>query len=304
MVKRFAAKEVAPLVSKMDREGKMDGGMLKQLFEAGFMGIEVADKYGGGEMSFTQTCIVVEELAKVDASVSLVVDIHHTLNNRVVERWGTDSQKSKWLSQMATTSLSSFCLSEASSGSDAFALKTTAKQKGDHYILNGSKMWISNAAEAEVFILFATVDQSLRLKSFKISLIVRSISHSKDAWHLTENRAHSLYRRHKGITAFILDARQPGVHIGKKEDKLGIRASSTCEVRFDDVKVAKDAVLGSPGEGYRIAIEALNEGRIGIGAQMIGLAQGALDVALPFLKERKQACLFNTHDSHLPVAES
>ncbi|KAJ8904082.1 hypothetical protein NDN08_000611 [Rhodosorus marinus] len=235
MVKRFAAKEVAPLVSKMDKEGKMDGSMLKQLFEAGFMGVEVEDKYGGGEMSFTQTCIVVEELSKVDASVSLVVDIHNTLNNRVVERWGTDSQKSKWLSQMATTSLSSFCLSEASSGSDAFALKTTAKQQGDHYVLNGSKMWISNAAEADVFILFATVDESLR---------------------------------HKGITAFILDAKQPGVHVGKKEDKLGIRASSTCEVRFDDVKVAKDAVLGSPGEGYRIAIQALNEGRIGAEAGM------------------------------------
>jgi len=254
-VQKFAAGEISPHVARMDRESKLHSTVLPSLFDAGFMGCEIEDRYGGADMTFTQTCIVVEELAKVDPSVSVIVDIHNTLNVNAVRRYGTEEQQRKYLPMLASSALSSFCLSEAASGSDAFALRTTAKKEGGHYVLNGTKLWISNAAEADLFIVFATVDASLG---------------------------------HRGITAFILNRHMKGLSVGKKEDKLGIRASSTCELLMNDVRVSEADVLGEVGKGYKIAIESLNEGRIGIGAQMVGLAQGAMEVTIPYLKQRTQ----------------
>ncbi|KAA8495843.1 putative short/branched chain specific acyl-CoA dehydrogenase [Porphyridium purpureum] len=256
--RKFALESVAPLVKQMDRDAKMDAGLLGQMFANGYMGTEVSAEYGGSEMTFTQTCLIVEELARVDPAVSVIVDIHNTLNNRILSQWGSEQQKQAVLSRMATQSLSSFCLSEAGAGSDAFALRTTAtesKDGGSVFVLNGAKMWISNAAEAEFFIVFASVDLQLG---------------------------------YKGITAFLVERAASGLEIGKKEDKLGIRASSCCEVRFDSVRVPVENIIGQTGHGYKIAIESLNEGRIGIGAQMVGLAQGALDAVIPYSMERKQ----------------
>lgn len=257
--------EIAPHVAKMDREGCLHDSILPALFNAGMMGIEVEEEYtGGGGMTFTQACIAVEEIAKIDPAVSVIVDIHNTLNVNAIRKYGNADQRSRFLPRLATTDVSSFCISEASSGSDAFALKTTAKLSSDgtHYNLNGSKMWISNAKEAGLFLIFANANPHLG---------------------------------YKGITAFIVERDTPGLVVGKKEDKLGIRASSTCELILDEVRVPKQNVLGDLGQGYRIAIESLNEGRIGIGAQMIGLAQGAMDATLPYLRQRKQARLSRTN---------
>eukprot|EP00181_Compsopogon_caeruleus_P006343 CAMPEP_0184688372 /NCGR_PEP_ID=MMETSP0312-20130426/29657_1 /TAXON_ID=31354 /ORGANISM="Compsopogon coeruleus, Strain SAG 36.94" /LENGTH=398 /DNA_ID=CAMNT_0027145461 /DNA_START=121 /DNA_END=1318 /DNA_ORIENTATION=+ len=251
----FAKDVIGPRVKEMDHVAKLDPDVLRKLFEVGFMGIETPADLGGSELSFVSACIVVEQLARVDPAVSVIVDIHNTLINTAVRKWGTSDQKRDWLPRLATDALASFCLSEASSGSDAFALKTTATTSGSDFLLNGSKMWISNAAEASLFLIFANTMPD---------------------------------KGYRGITAFMVDRESPGLQVGKKEDKLGIRASSCCEVLLDNVRVPKDNLLGEIGTGYKIAIESLNEGRIGIGAQMVGLAQGALDSTIPYLFERKQ----------------
>jgi alkylation response protein AidB-like acyl-CoA dehydrogenase len=221
------------------------------------MGIHVPEEFGGSGMSFTQCCIAIEELAKVDPAISVIVDIQNTLINTSLMRFGTPEQQATWLPRLCSDTLASFCLSESTSGSDAFALKTSAKhnEADDTYTINGSKLWISNAKEAGLFLVLANVDPSLG---------------------------------HRGITAFLVERETPGLIVGKKEDKLGIRASSTCEVVFDNLVVPGSAILGKKGEGYKIAIEGLNEGRIGIGAQMLGLAQGAFSHAMDYLHERKQ----------------
>ncbi|KAJ1809283.1 hypothetical protein LPJ75_004415 [Coemansia sp. RSA 2598] len=254
MVARFARETVQPLVSKMDEEELMDPSVIKGLFEAGLMGVETPADFGGAEASFTSAILVIEELAKIDASVSVLCDVHNTLVNTVFRTYGSKEIQEKYLPQLATDKLGCFCLSEAASGSDAFALQTRAVKDGDHYVINGSKMWITNSAEADVFLVFANVDPS---------------------------------KGYKGITCFVVE-RDMGVVIAKKEKKLGIRASSTCQLSFDDVRVPASNILGEVGKGYKIAIEILNEGRIGIAAQMLGIAQGAVDVAMPYLFQRKQ----------------
>ncbi|KAJ2402632.1 hypothetical protein GGI23_000582 [Coemansia sp. RSA 2559] len=254
MVARFAREVVLPKVSEMDESEKMDPSVIRGLFEAGLMGVETPADLGGSEASFLSAILVVEELAKIDPSVSVLCDVHNTLVNTVFRQYGSDHLKQKYLPLLATEKLGCFCLSEAVSGSDAFALQTRAELKGDHYLLNGSKMWITNSDEAEIFLVFATVDPS---------------------------------KGYKGITCFVVD-RDMGIAIAKKEKKLGIRASSTCQLSFDNVRVPVENVLGDVGKGYKIAIEILNEGRIGIAAQMLGLAQGAFDAVLPYLFQRKQ----------------
>ncbi|KAI9189733.1 hypothetical protein H9P43_001166 [Blastocladiella emersonii ATCC 22665] len=251
---RFANEKVKPLVSKMDEAEKMDPEIIKGLFEQGFMGIETPEEFGGAGGSFTSAIIVVEELAKIDPAVSVCCDVQNTLVNTLFRTHGTQAQKEKYLAGLATNTVGSFCLSEAGSGTDAFALKTRAEKKGDYYVLNGHKMWITNAGESETFLVFANVDPS---------------------------------KGYKGITAFIVE-KGMGVKVAKKEAKLGIRASSTCLLNFDDVKVPASNILGEIGRGYKYSIEILNEGRIGIAAQMLGLAQGAFDVAVPYTFERKQ----------------
>lgn len=242
-------------VSSMDKSGQLDYSVIEAAFNDGLMGIEIPEKYGGSGMSFMDAIIAIEELSKVDPGVGVIVDVQNTLVNRIVVDFGTEEQKNKWLPRLATDTVGSFCLSEPSSGSDAFALKTKAELKGDQYVINGTKCWITNAKEAKFFIVLANVDFS---------------------------------KGYKGITAFIVDKENKGLRIGKKEDKLGIRASSTCEVILEDCVVSKNDVLGEVGKGYKIAIETLNEGRIGIASQMVGLAQGAFDYTIPYLKERKQ----------------
>ena len=255
-VRKFAVDVVQPHVMEMDAQAKMKPEIVKACFEQGLMGIETAAELGGAGMSFFSSCIVVEELARIDPSVSVMVDVQNTLANIGILKFGTPEQKARWLPKLATDTIASFCLSEWDSGSDAFALKTRAVERDDHYTINGSKAWITNSGEAGLFVVFATVDPSLG---------------------------------YKGITAFVVDGRDtPGLKVQKPENKLGIRASSTCEVLLEDVKVPKENVLGPIGKGYKIAIESLNEGRIGIGAQMIGLAQGAYDLMLPYVQERKQ----------------
>ncbi|KAI7823435.1 acyl-CoA dehydrogenase/oxidase [Kickxella alabastrina] len=253
-VSRFARETVQPLVSQMDEAEQMEPSIIKGLFEAGLMSVETPAKYGGSEASFTSAILVIEELAKVDPSVSVLCDVHNTLVNTVFRTYAGQHLKDKYLPMLSEDKLGCFCLSEAASGSDAFALQTRAVKDGDHYVLNGAKMWITNSAEADIFLVFATVDPSLG---------------------------------YKGITCFVVE-RDMGVQIAKKERKLGIRASSTCQLSFDDVRVPAANVLGEVGKGYKIAIEILNEGRIGIAAQMLGLAQGAFDCALPYLFQRKQ----------------
>lgn len=233
----------------------MDPELIRMCFQQGLMGVEIPEEYGGAGLDLLASCAVIEELARVDPAVSVMVDVQNTLINNALLRWGTPDQKSRWLPRLATDTLGSFCLSEASSGSDAFALKTTAKESGSDYILNGNKLWITNAKEAGLFLVMANVD------------------HSKG---------------YKGLTCFVVERDTPGLSIGKKEDKLGIRASSTCEVVLEDCKVSKDNILGPVGKGYKIAIEALNEGRIGIGAQMVGLARGAFEFAMPYIMQRQQ----------------
>lgn len=254
---RFAGSDLAPLVRKMDQDAKLAPALLKQVFEHGFMGIEIPEDFGGAGMSFTQACIVVEELAKVDAAVAVVVDIQNTLINTLVRKYASEEQKQNLLPKLASHLLGSFCISEAGSGSDAFSLKTTATraEDGSYYSLNGSKMWISNAEEAGIFFVFANVAPELG---------------------------------YKGITCFVVDRDVDGFSINKKEDKLGIRASSTCEISFVDVKIPAENVIGEVGKGYKMAIESLNEGRIGIAAQMVGLAEGCFNHTMRYITDRKQ----------------
>ncbi|KAI0765518.1 acyl-CoA oxidase [Irpex lacteus] len=253
-VQRFAQDVVGPKVREMDENEMMDPEVIKGLFEQGLMGIETPSDFGGSESSFTAAIIAIEELAKVDPSVSVMCDVHNTLVNTVVRKYGTKEQQEKWLPKLAESSLGSFCLSEPASGSDAFALQTRAKKDGSEWVINGSKMWITNSYEADFFLIFANVDPS---------------------------------KGYKGITCFIA-TKDMGVQIAKKEQKLGIRASSTCTLNFDDLRVPEENVLGEVGKGYKIAIEILNEGRIGIAAQMLGLAQGAFSKAVPYTYSRHQ----------------
>jgi len=254
-IRTFAESEIKPIVNKMDEESQMPDSLIKKLFEMGLMGIETPEKYGGTGSTFTMACLAVEELGRVDGSVSVLVDVQNTLTTNAFLKWGTEAQKEKYLSKMATEWVGAYALSESSSGSDAFALKLKAELKGDKYILNGTKLWITNAAHANVFICFANTDFG---------------------------------KGYKGITAFIVEKSFPGFKVGKKEDKLGIRASSTCELLFENCEVPVANVLGEVGKGYKIAIETLNEGRIGIGAQMVGIAQGAYEATLSYIKTREQ----------------
>ncbi len=247
-VRDFATSEVAPLVSQMDRNQELDPGLLTQLFELGLMGIEIPEKFGGAGSDFFSATLVVEELSRIDPSIA-------TLVVNVLGRWGSNELKAHYFPKLASEWIGGYALSEAGSGSDAFALACRAKQDGDEWVLDGRKLWITNGNEASTFIVFATVDP--------------------DAGH-------------HGITAFIVDRDSAGFAVGKKEDKLGIRASSTTELILDAVRVPGSKVLGEVGKGYKVAIETLNEGRIGIGAQMVGTAQGALDHTLRYTKEREQ----------------
>ncbi len=254
-VRKFARKEIAPLVREMDEAQKMSPRIISRLFELGLMGIEIPEEYGGVGGSFFSSILAVEEISAVDPAIGVLVDVQNTLTVNALLRWGSEAQKQQYLPRMATDTICSYALSEASSGSDAFALTTTARTDGDHYILNGRKLWISNAAEAGLFIVFTTVDPSAG---------------------------------YKGITAFLIERDTPGFTVGKKEDKLGIRASSTCELLFDDCRVPAANILGEIGKGYKIAIETLNEGRIGIAAQLLGLATGAWGHAAKYTQERRQ----------------
>jgi alkylation response protein AidB-like acyl-CoA dehydrogenase len=254
-VRAFADARVRPLVREMDDQARMSATLIRQLFELGVMGIEVPEAYGGAGGRFFHSVIAVEELSQVDPSVGVLVDVQNTLVINALLRWGTEDLKQRFLARLASDSVGAYALSEAGSGSDAFALTTRAREDGDHFVLSGRKLWITNANEAAVFIVFATLDPSAG---------------------------------YRGITAFVVERDAPGFTVGKKEDKLGIRASSTCELLFDDCRVPRSNLLGEPGKGYKVAIETLNEGRIGIGAQMIGLARGALDAAIGYVKERKQ----------------
>jgi butyryl-CoA dehydrogenase/short/branched chain acyl-CoA dehydrogenase len=254
-VRQFAAENITPKVREMDEQQHMDEGIIRQLFELGLMGIEIPAEYGGAGGTFFEAILAVEEISAADPSVGVLVDVQNTLSVNALLRWGTDEQKRRILPKMAADTVGAYALSEAGSGSDAFALQTRAEKRGNGYALNGQKLWITNAKEAGVFIVFATVDPSAG---------------------------------YKGITAFIVEKGMSGFSLGKKEDKLGIRASSTCELIFDNCLVPAANVLGEVGKGYKIAIETLNEGRIGIGAQMLGLAQGAWNAAAKYAKERKQ----------------
>jgi alkylation response protein AidB-like acyl-CoA dehydrogenase len=254
-VRQFAEAEIKPYVREMDEKQKMRPEIISKCFELGLMGIEPGDEYGGSGGSFFMACLAIEELARVDASISVMVDVNNTLTINAFMNYGNDQLKKKYITRLATDTVGAYCLSEAGSGSDAFAMQTKAEDKGDHYLLNGRKMWITNGNEAGIFIVFANLDPS---------------------------------KGYKGITAFVVEKGFDGFTVGKKEDKLGIRASSTCELLFDNCHVPKENVLGEVGKGYKIAIETLNEGRIGIGAQMLGLAQAAYEAALGYTKERKQ----------------
>src|SRR5438876_2017931 len=254
-IRQFADDKLRPLVKEMDEKGVFDHDLIQQFFQLGLMGIEIPEHYGGGGAKFFEAILAVEELSRVDASAGVIVDVQNTLVNNALLRWATEEQKKRFLPRMASETVGAYALSEAGSGSDAFALQTRAELKGSDYVLNGRKLWITNAKEAGLFILFATVDPAAG---------------------------------YRGITAFIVEKDFPGFTVGKKEDKLGIRASSTCELLLDDCRVPAGNVLGTVGQGYKVAIETLNEGRIGIGAQMVGLSQGALDHAIAYVKERKQ----------------
>src|SRR5438874_6460359 len=254
-IRQFADEKVRPLVRKMDEEQVFDKGLIRQFFELGLMGIEIPQQYGGGSGTFFEAILAVEEISRVDASAGVLVDVQNTLVINALVRWATADQKKRYLPKMARDTVGAYALSEAGSGSDAFALQTRAELKGDHYILNGRKLWITNAKEAGLYVLFATLDPAAG---------------------------------YKGITAFLVEKDFPGFSVGKKEDKLGIRASSTCELILEDCRVPKENVIGEPGKGYKIAIETLNEGRIGIGAQMVGLARGAWEFACKYALERKQ----------------
>uniref|UniRef100_A0A3B3TZB8 Short/branched chain specific acyl-CoA dehydrogenase, mitochondrial n=1 Tax=Poecilia latipinna TaxID=48699 RepID=A0A3B3TZB8_9TELE len=254
-VRKYAQERIAPFVPMMDENSAMDEEVIRSLFEQGLMGVEIDPEYGGTGSSFFSSILVIEELAKVDPSVAVLCDIQNTLINTLFVKLGTPAQKEKYLSRLSTDMIGSFCLSEAESGSDAFALKTRAEKHKDYFVINGSKMWISNAEHAGVFLVMANVDPSAG---------------------------------YRGITCFIVDRDTPGLEICKKENKLGLRASSTCPLNFDNVKVPEANILGEVGHGYKYAIGMLNEGRIGIAAQMVGLAQGCFDHTVPYTRQRVQ----------------
>ncbi len=254
-VRQFADEKVHPLAKEMDEKGVFDKRLLEQFFQLGLMGIEIPEQYGGAGGKFFEAILTVEELSRADASAGVIVDVQNTLVNNALLRWANPKQKKRYLPRMAADIAGAYALSEAGSGSDAFALQTRAERKGSDYILNGRKLWITNAKEAGIFVLFATVDPAAG---------------------------------YKGITAFVIEKAFAGFTVGKKEDKLGIRASSTCELILEDCRVPKENVLGEVGKGYKIAIETLNEGRIGIGAQMLGVARGAWEYAAKYAQERKQ----------------
>ena len=254
-VREFAEGELRQRVEQMDDQGKLDPALIRQCFELGLMGIETPEEYGGAGGSFFNAITAVEELSRVDASVGVLVDVQNTLVNNALVRWGNEDQKKKYLAQLAERSVGAYALSEAGSGSDAFAMQMRAVEQGDHYLLNGRKLWITNGMEAEIFIVFANANPEAG---------------------------------YRGITAFIVEKDFPGFSVGKKENKLGIRASSTTELILEDCRVPKENVLGEIGKGYKVSIETLNEGRIGIGAQMVGIARGALEAALAYTGERQQ----------------
>ncbi len=251
----FADREVRPLVREMDEHAKIHRSLIDQLFALGVMGIEIPEDLGGGGASFFHAVLAVEALSRVDPSIGVLVDVQNTLVINALLRWANDDIKGRYLPKLASASVGAYALSEAGSGSDAFALTSRASDRGDHWTITGRKLWITNALEADLFIVFATVNPEAG---------------------------------YRGITAFLVERGFPGFTVGGKEDKLGIRASSTCELILDECRVPPANVLGEAGAGYKVAIETLNEGRIGIGAQMVGLAQGALDHALAYVKERKQ----------------
>jgi alkylation response protein AidB-like acyl-CoA dehydrogenase len=254
-VYEFADKEVRPLAREMDEHAKMSPALIKKLFELGVMSVEIPESYGGAGGTFFHSVLAVEALSRVDPSVGVLVDVQNTLVINALLRWGSDEITRKYLPKMAAGTIGAYCLSEAGSGSDAFALATRATERGDGFAITGRKLWITNGNEADLFIVFANINP--------------------DAGY-------------RGITAFIVERGTAGFTVGKKEDKLGIRASSTCELLFEDCVVPRSQILGEVGKGYKVAIETLNEGRIGIGAQMLGLAQGALDHSIAYVKERKQ----------------
>ncbi|HEX9203665.1 MAG TPA: acyl-CoA dehydrogenase family protein, partial [Vicinamibacteria bacterium] len=254
-VRQFAEEKVRPLVSKMDAEARMPRELIEACFELGIMGIEIPEKHSGAGGTFFMSILAVEELARVDASLAVLVDVQNTLVNNALLRWGSEDQRARYFPKLAGQWVGAYALSEAGSGSDAFALSCRAVDKGDHYELTGRKLWITNAAEAELFVVMATLDPG---------------------------------RGYKGITSFLVERGFPGFAVGKKEDKLGIRASSTCELILEGCRVPRENVLGEAGKGYKIAIETLNEGRIGIGAQMVGLAQGSFEHGVKYAQERQQ----------------
>ena len=254
-VRDFARAEIGPLVREMDDRAEIPEALISQLFELGVMAIEIPERFGGAGAGFFLSILAVEELSRVDPSIAVLVDVQNTLVVNAVLKWGSPGVQQRFLPALASDTVGAYALSEAGSGSDAFALTTRAVQDGDDYVLTGRKLWITNGREAGLFIVMATVDPSAG---------------------------------HRGITAFVVEGDRPGLTIGKKEDKLGIRASSTCEVLFDECRIPAANLLGEVGRGYKVAIETLNEGRIGIGAQMVGLAQGALDHAMAYVQEREQ----------------
>ena len=254
-VRQFAQQEIAPHVRAMDEAQKLDPGILRQLFELGLMAIEAPMELGGAGASFFSAVLAVEEISRVDPAVAVIVDVQNTLAVNALLRWGSGDQQRLWLPRMAQQTVCAYALSEAGSGSDAFSLATQARADGKDFVINGRKLWISNAMEADLFLVFANVNPEAG---------------------------------YRGITAFMVERGIPGFTVGHKEDKMGIRASSTCELLFDDCRVSSDSVVGEIGKGYKIAIETLNEGRIGIAAQMLGLAEGAWSLAVKYSKERKQ----------------
>src|SRR5579872_1922876 len=254
-VRKFAREQIRPYVREMDEAALFRKDIIRQFFEMGLMGVEIPEEYGGQGGTFFQAILAVEELSAVDPSAGVIVDVQNTICNNALLRWATPEQKTRYLPRLAADTVAAYALSEAGSGSDAFAMATRAEDHGDHFLLTGRKLWITNAAEAGFYLLFANA------------------------------RPEAGY---KGVTAFLIEREFPGFQVGKKEDKLGLRASSTCELVLDNCRVPRENVMGEVGQGYKIAIETLNEGRIAIGAQMIGLARGAMEHAIAYAKERKQ----------------
>ncbi len=251
----FADTVIQPKVYEMEETAKLDPELIRMFFEMGFMGIEIPEKYEGAGGTFFMSIVAIEQISRVDASVGVFMDVQNTLVNNAFLNWGSEEVNERFLPQLATEKVGAYCLSEAGSGSDAFSLKCSAKEDGNAYILNGAKLWITNAAEADIFLVFANINPEAG---------------------------------YRGITCFVVERGMDGFSVSKKENKLGIRASSTCELLLEDVRVPKENILGEAGNGYKVAIETLNEGRIGIGAQMIGIAQAAYDATLSYTQERKQ----------------